>query len=70
MSCNLLDMLATESEFGFCSINYVLSGRRGRFGARTSARYIRKYLGELPASTLLGLHYNYVMIIYNRTVLA
>lgn len=56
---DLLGMLSLERDLGFRSVNYVLSGRRGRFGARTGAHYIKEYLRELPEGSAVGLHYNY-----------
>ncbi len=56
---DLLEMIEVEKEFGFRSIQYVLCGRKGRYGARTSTKYYRQYLNEIPADWPIGIHYNY-----------
>jgi hypothetical protein len=40
---DLLAMVSAEKARGFRSINYVLCGKRGRFGARTPSRIIGRY---------------------------
>jgi hypothetical protein len=56
---HLLSMAKVEKEFGFKSIMYVLNGWKGRFGARTSSKFISKYLSEIPSECRIGIHYNY-----------
>ena len=56
---DLLAMLAAERLRAFRSINYVLCGVKGRYGARTSSRCIRQYLKEVEPYGDIGMHYNY-----------
>ncbi|WP_415890270.1 DUF7033 domain-containing protein [Neptuniibacter sp. SY11_33] len=56
---DLLGMLEVERELGFRSSQYVLCGKKGRFGARTSDAHIAKYLAEIPQGWDVGIHYNY-----------
>ena len=56
---DLLKMINLEKKFGYKSISYVLCGKRGRYGARTSLKYIKKYLSEIPPGFEIGMHYNY-----------
>ena len=56
---DLLGMMAAEQSRGFASINYVLCGTRGRFGARTSLRFITRYLREIVPQGDIGMHYNH-----------
>ena len=56
---DLLGMIAAEARFGFRSVSYVLCGRRGRYGARTASRHIRRYLPEIASHCEIGMHYNY-----------
>ena len=52
-------MIAAERARAFRSINYVLCGSRGRYGARTSARFLERYLKEITPHSDIGMHYNY-----------
>lgn len=56
---DLLAMIAAERARAFRSINYVLCGSRGRYGARTSARFLERYLKEITPHSDIGMHYNY-----------
>lgn len=56
---DLLKMIELEKKYNFKSVNYVLCGKRGRYGARTSIRYIKEYLSEIPSDFEIGMHYNY-----------
>lgn len=56
---DLLGMMAAEQSRGFTSINYVLCGKRGRYGARTSLRFITRYLREIVPQGDIGMHYNH-----------
>ena len=56
---DLLSMIAVEAKLGYRSISYVLCGRRGRYGARTSTKHIRQYLPEIASHCEIGVHYNH-----------
>lgn len=56
---DLLKMIEVEREYGFRSVQYVLCGSRGRYGARTGSNYIKEYLPEIPSDSEIGIHYNY-----------
>ena len=56
---DLLGMVFAEKALGFRSINYVLCGKRGRFGARTPSRMIGRYLQEIIPDCDIGIHYNH-----------
>ena len=56
---DLLAMVSAEKARGFRSINYVLCGKRGRFGARTPSHIIRRYLQEVLPDCEIGIHYNH-----------
>jgi hypothetical protein len=56
---DLLEMINLEAKFGYRSVQYVLNGRKGRYGARTSSKYLRDYLNEIPDQWPLGMHYNF-----------
>ena len=56
---DLLAMVSAEKARGFRSINYVLCGKRGRFGARTPSRIIGRYLQEVLPDCEIGIHYNH-----------
>jgi hypothetical protein len=56
---DLVKMLAVERRFGYRSVVYVLNGTRGRFGARSGSRTVRKLLERVPAGWEIGVHYNY-----------
>lgn len=56
---DLLGMIAAERARGFKSINYVLNGKRGRYGARTASRFIGRYLKEVIPHCDIGMHYNH-----------
>ena len=56
---DLLAMVSAEKARGFRSINYVLCGKRGRFGARTPSRIIGRYLREVLPDCDIGVHYNH-----------
>jgi hypothetical protein len=56
---DLLGMIDAEARLGFRSVSYVLCGRRGRYGARTSNRHIREYLLEIASHCEIGMHYNH-----------
>ena len=56
---DLLGMVSAEKARGFRSINYVLCGKRGRFGARTPSRMIGRYLQEIIPDCDIGIHYNH-----------
>ena len=55
---DLLAMVAVEQTHGFKSINYVLCGTSGRYGARTPSRFIGRYLQEVELYCDTGIHYN------------
>ena len=56
---DLLAMVSAEKSHGFRSINYVLCGKRGRFGARTKFSMIGRYLREVFLDCDIGIHYNH-----------
>ena len=56
---DLLGMMAAEQSRSFASINYVLCGKRGRYGARTSLLFITRYLREIVPRGDIGMHYNH-----------
>ena len=56
---NLRGMIALERQYGFRSISYFLTGRGGRFGARSSASSAALAASSLPRGFEAGVHYNY-----------
>lgn len=56
---DLLSMIEVEKKYRFKSVHYILCGKKGRLGARTSTEYISKYLSELSPDCEIGMHYNY-----------
>jgi hypothetical protein len=58
-SGNLRGMIALERQFGFRSVAYFLTGRGGRFGARSGDRAAIAEARALPEEWEAGVHYNY-----------
>lgn len=56
---NLAGMIDLERQFAFSSISYFLTGKGGRFGARSGNRIAQQYAANLPRGWEVGIHYNY-----------
>ena len=67
---DLLAMVSAETARGFRSINYVLCGKRGRFGARTPSRMIGRYLQEITPDCDIGIHYNHGTLVMQAHLIA
>ena len=56
---NLFGMIDLERQFGFRSTSYFLTGRGGRFGARSGTIAAQAAIRKLPVGWEAGVNYNY-----------
>lgn len=52
-------MWELERSFDFPSVSYILNGRAGRYGARSSFQLSAQAILDCPSGSEIGIHYNY-----------
>lgn len=54
-----LHIWCLEKKYGYKSVNYILNGSGGRYGARASIKLAKELAKKAPMGSEFGVHYNY-----------